>query len=435
MITMSRFNKRYIANFIRISSLNYSLFKANNKFEVNYPIQKENKEKPIKIKDLSELALLYNNDDSSSTYTYDLIDFIENYPSNKKFFIFKDAYAYSCAEFTSEFEKNGNMCCRSVIFHPIKEFKIGDVEGDYCCYSLEDQFMDYQLRNIINASKPKQESSGVPEKWKKYSDDERAKLVEQAKQRKFEDDCKKIEAEIRKYGRVVHKDLKDSKYAEFTKQCLEKFHEEQRIEFAYDKDSFVPKIRRTQYKLADSLANENIIGTIELIERVPGANRHNKHKFDANGVVRKFAYKTKTGFNIIELCVFYCETCGKYFDFIESYKAQLRNANIDIETIAAKHVKPSGEVIHFGQIFDWSKESVLKKFGYSVGYNGLNINVRQRILSFLISSEIMTLKEVKQYLEMFININGKKSGNAAAKADWEDDLKFINEYRIKSKRK
>lgn len=427
---MSRFNSKHIANFIRYDKAKVRLLDENIKFEVASPLQVDNDRKEVKTKDLSELVNLYNQRNIID-FSDDLVDFVNNYPSDKYFFLFSGTIAYSAAKFTADCIEESSKYSRAAKIYPIRNFTITGVNKEYNCYFL-DQFVDNDLRKIINASKPKQENSKPAKKHEKYDPEARAKLKEQAIQKKYESDCKKIEAEINLYGKVVNKDLKDKKYAEFTAKCLAEFREKQRIEFAYDKDSFVPKIRRTQYKLADSLANENIVGTIELIERVPGANRHNKHKFDSNGVVRKFAYKTKTGFNIIELCVFYCETCGKYFDYIESYKAQLGNANIDIETIAAKHVKPSGEVIHFGQIFDWSKESVLKKFGYSVGYGGPKKHIRQRILSFLISSEIMTLKEVKQYLEMFININGRKSGNEAAKADWENDLKFVNEYRIKN---
>ena len=428
---MSRFNAKHIANFIRFDKAKVRLFTNSNKFEVISSSPTKNDKEEIKTKDLSELVSLYHQRNNTD-FSDDLIDFVNNYPSNKYFFLFQGTTVYSAAKFTADCIEESSKYSREMKIYPIKNFSVNGVDKEYNCYFL-DQFVDNDLRKIINASKPKQEENSPIKKHEKYDPVARAKLREQSKQRKFEADCIKIEAEIRKYGRVVHKELKDPKYAEFTEQCLAKFHEEQRIEFALDKDAYVPKIKRTQYQLADSLAKENIVGSIELIERVPGANRHSKHKFDHNGVIRKFAYKTKTGFNIIELCVFYCETCGKYFDFIESYKAQLRNAHIDIETIAAKHVNPSGEVIHFGQIFDWSKESVLKKFGYSVGYNGLKKHVRQRILSFLISSEIMTVKEVKQYLEMFININGRKSGNEAAKADWEDDLRYINDYRIKSR--
>ena len=43
----------------------------------------------------------------------------------------------------------------------------------------------------------------------------------------------------------------------------------------------------------------------------------------------------------------------------------------------------------------------------------------------------MTIAQIKNYLEFFINNLGKKSNMENAKKDWENDLAYLNELGIK----
>ena len=192
---------------------------------------------------------------------------------------------------------------------------------------------------------------------------------------------------------------------------------------------YKPEIEDDMVYGYSSLSKKDIIGRIELVDKVYGFNRHLHHKFDKNGVVKKFAFKDKNGvIKLVELSVFYCETCNIYFDYMESYKSQLRKAGISIASVIATHVNQYGDVYDFDNHEVWQEQSILKLFGYSVGYSGKSVKERRRILRFLLDSQLMTADEMKRYLNHFITYNGEKYGNEIARMDWINDLDYINDY-------
>ena len=73
-----------------------------------------------------------------------------------------------------------------------------------------------------------------------------------------------------------------------------------------------------------------------------------------------------------------------------------------------------------------AEESVLKKYGYSVGKNSELSNVaRQELLQILIEKKIVSKGYVITCLENNIRINGKKESNYSALQKWKKDLEFV----------
>ena len=76
-----------------------------------------------------------------------------------------------------------------------------------------------------------------------------------------------------------------------------------------------------------------------------------------------------------------------------------------------------------------AEASPLKLCGYSVNQTDAYSTLqRQYIISSIISRGIMSKGEVIRYLEYFININGRRSGNELALSKWKSDLEFTLKF-------
>ena len=70
--------------------------------------------------------------------------------------------------------------------------------------------------------------------------------------------------------------------------------------------------------------------------------------------------------------------------------------------------------------------------GYRVDENhGYSKEMRQKILSFIIDYNILSKQQVCNYLELFINTNGKAVNNKRALMKWQEDKEFVLNYRLK----
>lgn len=249
-----------------------------------------------------------------------------------------------------------------------------------------------------------------------------------SEQIKFKNNIRRLEYEIMMNGRIITEEYMKDNYAKYATKFLNKYNQIHQNTKLFDSSEYVPTVIKIHYQNYSNLIDKGIVGRLEFVEHVTGINKHSSHYFDHHGVIRKFAFQTKYGIDLVELSVFYCESCKVYFDYLESFKLQLKNANIDIETIVATYVDSNGKELYFGNQSIWKEESPLKRFGYTVGYHGLSKNYRQDLLTFFISSGIMSVYDIKKYLNQFIEYNGKKAGNEQAKKDWEEDLLFVNQY-------
>jgi hypothetical protein len=137
---------------------------------------------------------------------------------------------------------------------------------------------------------------------------------------------------------------------------------------------------------------------------------------------------TMLGFNDreIKMNVSYCKQCGRFFMSYTTYELYRNRYSVILGKLQlesnAEHKADHGDML-------LAEASPLKLCGYSVnqtdGYTALQ---RRYIISSIISRGIMTKGEVIRYLEYFININGKRSGNGLALSKWKADLEFTLQF-------
>ena len=434
------------------------------------------------LKDLSSLSNLISSD-LVFKEDLDYIQFIKEYPSNQIFYLFHDKQVYEAIEFIDRFEIVGNNIKRKIRVLGISPFDlkedVSDKNRNIFNFPSLDRMLDVRLEKSedINKLLKQRKMKLIREENKRRKKELRIAEKREANRRNrdrrqriiYENEKRQIEYEIMMNGKILTPKFKEEKYRKFTISVIEKYnkvhpmspiylngdtkeitkqdksskieilnkdeHEEKMIKGIIEEkvnekiNVYKPEIEDDMVYGYSSLSKKDIIGRIELVDKVYGFNRHLHHKFDKNGVVKKFAFKDKNGvIKLVELSVFYCETCNIYFDYMESYKSQLRKAGISIASVIATHVNQYGDVYDFDNHEVWQEQSILKLFGYSVGYSGKSVKERRRILRFLLDSQLMTADEMKRYLNHFITYNGEKYGNEIARMDWINDLDYINDY-------
>ena len=74
--------------------------------------------------------------------------------------------------------------------------------------------------------------------------------------------------------------------------------------------------------------------------------------------------------------------------------------------------------------------SQLKVYGYRVGKNGLPRKIRQEILAFVLDKHIITRSKIISLLSGDIHLRTDRDDRDYTKAiaDWEEDIKFVNDY-------
>lgn len=453
---MKGYNAKNIANFIRIDKEIYSHFNKSGMFKIKIETKCniDNLTKEIKLYDLSSLSTFLSNNTKLTDDDQLYIEFVKNYPVNKLFFVFCEQNVYSAAKFVEK-----HNLCENILIRKFESIEITPFNVDKMYLNkfsvvnnLSSLFPDGLLLIKIKNNRLKKES--VKKKKSEYLKERRNQKKAKDK-RMFENDLRLIEYEIMMNGRILTTKYNDEVYEKYVDKIIEKYnriHPNNKINKYQDNSltkvdlsqnnyvmkkiidnklsNYVPKTYSKEIYDYGSLLNEDFVGRIELIESISSYNKHYNHEFEQNGVVKKFAYQNGNKINFVELSIFYCKTCNTYFDYLESYKSQLRKAGIPIKSMIATHLNQNGVEYYFDSALNWSNESKLKRYGYSVGLNGKSTIERRKLLLFLISSKIMTVYEVKKYLNQFISYNGQKYGNEYAKEDWKDDLLFVNDYLI-----
>lgn len=461
---MKGYNKDIIANFIRLNKHQFNVFKNNNGFFYQVKkVYKNNSSDKVIIKDLSSLSNLYTFE-SISKQDQDNIEFIKEYPSRQAFFVFQDKIVYEAVEFIGNYEIVGNKIKRRIKILGVSPLNLPfDVSDTNCNIFNFPSLNEIVYTKIGNLEKPNNQNKKEKKKSKveshKSKKREIKRMIRKEHQRIiYENEKRIIEYEIMMNGKLLTPKFKDEKYKDFVISVIKKYnkvHPNDPIYLNEDIDicngnqlaekilneeienivnekikNFEPKIENKTIYGFSSLTSENIVGKIELVDRVYGFNRHLHHKFDKNGVVKKFAYAyNQASIKFVELHVFYCETCNTYFDYMESYKAQLKRAGIPIKSLITTHINQYGRRFDFDNRDAWLEISTLKMFGYSVGINGKSVKERRKILRLLLDSQLMSADEIKRYLNHFITYNGEKYGNEVARTHWISDLEYVNEYQ------
>lgn len=146
----------------------------------------------------------------------------------------------------------------------------------------------------------------------------------------------------------------------------------------------------------------------------------NNHKIET---ITAKTYNAKNG-NPIEVNVFYCTRCDRYFINYEALQGYI-----------SKGIFPA---FSYSLIRDISGElneaSQLMLYGYNVREGILSGDERRSILSWIIDSGLMTKAEIIKDLQFKVSYNGSKSGNERAKGKWQDDIQYVSRYVIDNKK-
>lgn len=122
----------------------------------------------------------------------------------------------------------------------------------------------------------------------------------------------------------------------------------------------------------------------------------------------------------------YCHVCKKYLMKYSDYENYLKRFKLFPAKVAL-YDRPY-KLDHFER----ADESPLMLNGYSVNNDDCySDKVRHELLAFLIDHGIMTKRKVLDYLEQFIEVNGKAYRNRFALLKWQDDKEFVLSYTEK----
>ena len=306
-LSMKGIKKSNIANFVCLEMSTYNYFKSKNYF-------------------------IYGVDNFNDVC---FVDFIRQYPTNQPFFVQYKNRAYMAIEFTERSIKENGILKRRFISHEIIEFFVGKayLKSSYLLANLSSLLSDAQLYTKIKIGKPE---------LRNMSKENQSKEKLQNKNKSLVKDSKKIKENQRKKSNIRYITNKQD-FDEVKCNDLNK--------------NYIPNKIFTGNKSLYLFITEDIVGKIEIIETVNSINKHKNHTYDKNGVVKKFVYKNDEYFNIIELHVFYCEKCNVYFDYLESYKNQLCNANVKTSDMIVSHFNSNGTPFYFDTHTDWAQES------------------------------------------------------------------------------
>ena len=171
----------------------------------------------------------------------------------------------------------------------------------------------------------------------------------------------------------------------------------------------------------DFFDNSNVKDNLQLIK---SANNHatRKHSVVEKQIKMVYFDKKRERFNTINIMVFYCEKCRKYFCFYQQFILELKQYNIVLNDFLAEFYDEYNNNLstHSGSL---RIKSILAKYGYSVSKEKkLNARKRFQILSFIIDRGIMSKAEVLSHIQYLINYNGKKESNKNAVLKWKEDI-------------
>ena len=132
----------------------------------------------------------------------------------------------------------------------------------------------------------------------------------------------------------------------------------------------------------------------------------------------------KTG-SSVEINVFHCLQCNKFFVNYEALQEYIKRG-----------IYPS---FHYSLVYidehHLRDVSELMMYGYNVKEGVLSRGERQRILSWIIDSGLMSKGEIIRNLQFKVNYNGRKASNANAKRKWKEDIQYVSRYVKDNRRK
>lgn len=130
----------------------------------------------------------------------------------------------------------------------------------------------------------------------------------------------------------------------------------------------------------------------------------------------------------------YCRECDKFLMQYNNYSRYLNRYKLFPMKIQRADPYVYGDPYIFDDFYfyDRAEDSPLSLSGYRVDEkHGYSKEMRQKILSFIIDYNILSKQQVCNYLELFINTNGKSENNKRALMKWQEDKEFVLNYRLK----
>ena len=127
----------------------------------------------------------------------------------------------------------------------------------------------------------------------------------------------------------------------------------------------------------------------------------------------------------------YCKQCRRHFIFASEYE-QILEIGVPICNVVniEEHTKKS---TYKNPKYELKETSVLKQYGYNVGaHDNLSSDTRHRLLGLLIDYNICTPTKIVSYLNYFIKQRRNRSNMENAISKWEEDIRFVNGYRLGS---
>lgn len=192
------------------------------------------------------------------------------------------------------------------------------------------------------------------------------------------------------------------------------------------KDSTAPKIT-VQAKSNPYQHNKNIDfcdrkNTLYIMKRTSTCQSRNHNVIAVTGIL-----KNLRGFSV-KINVNYCENCKKFFINKMDFDEFCKRHGIMLGNFSVKELNLGKG---FNGIYKLADESPLHYCGYNVNkQKGLTESDRHKILANIIDFNIMKKTEIIEYLHFYINNIGNRANMNFAVSKWEDDLYFVNNYRI-----
>lgn len=124
------------------------------------------------------------------------------------------------------------------------------------------------------------------------------------------------------------------------------------------------------------------------------------------------------------ITVYQCKICFKYYLDFTSFKSyQKKYGRLDFKPIFDSKI-PREEIVEF---LHFNNDSFLSRHGYNVRED-TPISERHRILSEILDTGEASKNEIVSYLNWFILMGSSRIPDACER--WEEDIDFVNNYRI-----
>ena len=202
-------------------------------------------------------------------------------------------------------------------------------------------------------------------------------------------------------------------------QTIDNFEFEEEI--CYYIDDFLEKLTKKKQSITPNWTTADTL----YIYKGKTSCHTRKHEF-----ISATAVLFGKNYSEVKLNVEYCRHCKKFFMSYTVYESYREKYGM----LLGKLRMDSASVTDFADIV-LSECSPLKLCGYSVSQQvGYSTQERQYIISKVIELGVLQKSEVIRYLEYFINMNGRKTGNEVALSKWKQDLEFALKYKLSEQR-